>query len=109
MPQSDFDGTSMPGLIDTHCHLVDLQHLRYPWLQQVPMLQHNFSFDDYCAQARISGVTGSIYMEVDVAEGTLAASLASWVAATRELLAGVSADETARLFSRNAERVYRLS
>ena len=39
---------------------------------------------------------------------TLAAPLGRWVEATRELLAGASADETARLFGRNAERVYRI-
>ena len=39
---------------------------------------------------------------------TLAAPLGRWVDATRALLSGASADETARLFGRNAERVYRI-
>ena len=39
---------------------------------------------------------------------TLAAPLGRWVDATRELLAGASADETTLLFSRNAARVYRV-
>ncbi|RXK53614.1 amidohydrolase [Oleiharenicola lentus] len=39
---------------------------------------------------------------------TLGASLARWVEATRELTAGASESERARLFHRNAERLYRL-
>lgn len=39
---------------------------------------------------------------------TLGAPLARWVEATRELTASASEDERARLFHRNAERLYRL-
>jgi predicted TIM-barrel fold metal-dependent hydrolase len=39
---------------------------------------------------------------------TLGAPLARWVEATHELTAGASADERARLFHRNAERLYRV-
>jgi predicted TIM-barrel fold metal-dependent hydrolase len=39
---------------------------------------------------------------------TLTADLTRWVAATRDLVAGASEDERERLFSRNAERIYRL-
>lgn len=39
---------------------------------------------------------------------TLTADLGSWVAATREIVAGASPDEQARLFHRNAERIYRI-
>ena len=90
-----------PGLLDTHCHLVDLQRLRYPWLQQVPALQRNFSFDDYRAQAQAGGVTAAIYMEVDVAEdlmleevafaASLGAPLAGIIAACRPESAGFAA------------------
>ena len=37
---------------------------------------------------------------------TLTANLTRWVEATRELIAGASADEQARLLHRNAERIY---
>lgn len=37
---------------------------------------------------------------------TLFADLTSWVKATRELIAGASADEQAKLLHRNAERIY---
>lgn len=39
---------------------------------------------------------------------TLFADLTSWVYATREIIAGASEDEKARLLYRNAERIYRL-
>lgn len=39
---------------------------------------------------------------------TLTADLTRWVAATRTLIAGASADEQERLLSRNARRIYRL-
>lgn len=38
---------------------------------------------------------------------TLFADLTSWVKATREIIAGASEDEQARLLHRNAERIYR--
>lgn len=39
---------------------------------------------------------------------TLTANLERWVDATRKIVAGASADEQARLFHRNAERIYHL-
>lgn len=39
---------------------------------------------------------------------TLSASLSEWVDATRSMVAGASDDERARLFHRNAERIYRV-
>ena len=90
-----------PPLIDTHCHLVDLQRLRYPWLTQVPRLQRDFSFTDYRVQARDAGVSHAIYMEVDVAEelmldevafaASLGAPLVGIIAACRPESAGFAA------------------
>ena len=40
---------------------------------------------------------------------TLAGDLAAWVGATHTILEGCSEDEQARLFSRNAERIYRVA
>ena len=40
---------------------------------------------------------------------TLFGSLTSWVEASREIVSGASADEQARLFHRNAERIYRVT
>lgn len=39
---------------------------------------------------------------------TLTADLGRWVAATKEIVAGASPDEQAKLFHRNAERIYQL-
>lgn len=39
---------------------------------------------------------------------TLTGSLTRWVEATREIIAGCSADEQARLLHRNAERIYKI-
>ena len=39
---------------------------------------------------------------------TLTADLTRWVAATKEIVAGASAEEQSKLFHRNAERIYRL-
>ena len=39
---------------------------------------------------------------------TVNGSLTAWVEASKTLVAGASADEQAKLFSRNAERVYGL-
>jgi predicted TIM-barrel fold metal-dependent hydrolase len=39
---------------------------------------------------------------------TLTADLTRWVAATRELIAGASTEEQAKLLHRNAERIYRI-
>lgn len=60
-----------PSLIDTHCHLVYLQRLQYPWLNQVPALNRDFMLEDYLAQARAAGITDVVYMEMDVDEAQM--------------------------------------
>lgn len=64
-----------PKLIDTHCHLIYLQRLRYPWLNQVAQLNRDFMLEDYLAQARGVGVTDVVYMEVDVDESQMQAEI----------------------------------
>jgi L-fuconolactonase len=34
-------------IVDTHVHLWDIDHLSYPWLSGVPLLNRSFSVDDY--------------------------------------------------------------
>jgi len=34
-------------IIDTHLHLWDIDHLSYPWLSDVPVLNRTFTLDDY--------------------------------------------------------------
>jgi len=65
-----------PKRIDTHCHLIYLQRLRYPWLHQVPPLNQDFMLEDYLAPARAAGITDVVYMEVDVDESQMEAEIA---------------------------------
>ena len=63
-------------LFDTHLHLIDRTHLRYPWLGRVPPLDRDWTYDDYAARAARLGITGALHMEVDVAEADIDAETA---------------------------------
>ncbi len=63
-------------IVDTHCHLIYRDRLRYPWLNDVPALNRDFTLDEYLPQARAAGITDILHMEVDVAEADLAAEAA---------------------------------
>lgn len=54
-------------IVDTHCHLIYLDRLRYPWLESEPALNRDFHLDDYRAEAEPAGIADVIHMEVDVA------------------------------------------
>lgn len=60
-------------IVDTHCHLVYLDRLSYPWLDSAPALNRSFTIEDYAPLARRAGITDTIHMEVDVAEADMAA------------------------------------
>ena len=53
-------------LLDTHLHLVNRDHLTYPWLDSVPALNRDWRYDDYAITAARLGVIGALHMEVDV-------------------------------------------
>lgn len=53
-------------IIDTHLHLIDQSALRYPWLDGVPALNRDFSYQEYALEARRVGIAGTLHMEVDV-------------------------------------------
>jgi predicted TIM-barrel fold metal-dependent hydrolase len=55
-------------IIDTHLHLVYLDHFSYPWLGDVPALNRDFTLETYLPQAEAAGIAQAIHMEVDVAE-----------------------------------------
>ena len=55
-------------IVDTHCHLIYLDRLHYPWLSTEPALNRDFHFDAYLAEAKQAGIGDVIHMEVDVAE-----------------------------------------
>ena len=60
-------------IIDTHLHLIDQSALRYPWLAGVPALNRDFSYEEYAADARRSGIEAVLHMEVDVDPADIAA------------------------------------
>ena len=68
-------------IVDTHCHLIYLDELSYPWLAEVPALNRNLRLADYWPQAQAAGITDVIHMEVDVA--------ASDMEAETDLIAGL--------------------
>ncbi|MDG2474455.1 MAG: amidohydrolase family protein [Paracoccaceae bacterium] len=55
-------------LFDTHLHLIYLDKLSYPWLENVPLLNKPSVYSDYAKVAHRLGITGCFHMEVDVAE-----------------------------------------
>ena len=55
-------------LIDTHVHLIDRNRLSYPWLNDVPALNHDASYTDYLRNSRQLGIEKSLHMEVNVAD-----------------------------------------
>ena len=55
----------MLDIIDTHQHLWNLDRLNLPWVNRVPELNRSYKFTDYLKEAEISGVTRTVYMEVD--------------------------------------------
>lgn len=64
--------------IDTHLHLIYPKQFAYEWTAGIPALAKKaFSLEDYHHAAEGLGITGSIFMEVDVAEKDLV-SEASW-------------------------------
>jgi L-fuconolactonase len=57
----------MIPIVDTHQHLWDLAHFSLPWLEGVEALKKDHLMSDYMAQTAQSGVSKTVYMEVDVA------------------------------------------
>ncbi|HET8726660.1 MAG TPA: amidohydrolase [Alphaproteobacteria bacterium] len=55
-------------ILDTHLHLVYLDKLSYPWLNNVPVLNRQWPVESYFAEAEKLGIEQALHMEVDVAE-----------------------------------------
>jgi predicted TIM-barrel fold metal-dependent hydrolase/L-rhamnose mutarotase len=55
-------------IVDTHLHLVYLDKFSYPWLDGVPALKKQWTFESYWAEAQKLGIETALHMEVDVAE-----------------------------------------
>jgi len=63
-------------ILDTHLHLVYQDRLSYPWLANAPALNRQWPVESYFAEATRLGIESAIHMEVDVAEGDIAAETA---------------------------------
>jgi predicted TIM-barrel fold metal-dependent hydrolase len=63
-------------IFDTHLHLIYLDKLRYPWLDDFAALRKDASYDSYAVTARQVGISGALHMEVDVAEKDIEAETA---------------------------------
>lgn len=55
-------------MIDTHQHLIYPRQFRYPWTDNLPALQGEFCLQEYHSAAQGCGITGTVFMEVDVAQ-----------------------------------------
>lgn len=60
-------------ILDTHLHLIDRDRFTYPWLADKPVLNRNWSIEDYFAEALPLGIESALHMEVDVAEADMLA------------------------------------
>lgn len=63
-------------IFDTHLHLIYLDKLVYPWLDDFAALRNDSTYDSYATIARRVGISGVLHMEVDVAENDIEAETA---------------------------------
>lgn len=54
-------------IVDTHLHLWDPKHLRYPWLDEVPPLNKPFLLDDYRQACGPLEVARMVFVQCEVA------------------------------------------
>ena len=64
-------------IVDTHLHVIDPAVLEYPWLASVPALDQPWSYESYQLQARRTGISRTLHMEVDVAADLIEAETAN--------------------------------
>jgi len=76
--------------IDTHLHVLLPEHFDYPWTQTFEPLQGHFGLDDYRREAEACGISGSIFMEVDVAPEDSAAEAKHFCALAEDPASGIS-------------------
>ena len=63
-------------IFDTHLHLIYLDKLSYPWLDDFAALRKDSTYDNYATVAQRVGISGVLHMEVDVAENDIEAETA---------------------------------
>lgn len=55
-------------IVDTHLHLIYLDHFTYEWLAGEPKLNRQWDAPSYFAEAETLGIEAALHMEVDVPE-----------------------------------------
>ena len=63
-------------IFDTHLHLIYQDKLSYPWLDEVPALRRDSTYESYALTAQRVGISSVLHMEVDVAEKDIEAETA---------------------------------
>lgn len=53
-------------ILDSHVHLWDPNHFRIPWLDNIPLLNRAYGFDEYFAATEGYQVDGFVYLQVEV-------------------------------------------
>jgi L-fuconolactonase len=66
-------------IVDTHLHLWDTNHLRYPWLEDVPLLNKPYLLDDYKRAVEPVQVKKMVFLQCEVDPAQFMAE-AEWVA-----------------------------
>jgi predicted TIM-barrel fold metal-dependent hydrolase len=56
------------SIIDSHQHLLYPTKFNYQWVAGFPVLQKAFKIQDYWDATKVTGIAGSIFVEVDVEE-----------------------------------------
>ncbi len=56
-----------PAVVDTHQHLWDLKKFKLPWITKGAPLARDYLPSDYAEAIKGTGITRSVYLEVDVA------------------------------------------
>ena len=67
------------GIVDTHVHLWDTGNLRYPWLDEIPLLNRPYTPESYRVAIGDVPVDKIVFLEADVAHGN-EVDEATWVA-----------------------------
>lgn len=67
------------SIVDTHLHLWDPQHLRYAWLEDVPLLNRKYLIDDYREATADLTVERMVFVQCEAAFEQCVAE-AAWVA-----------------------------
>ncbi|MBL7076395.1 MAG: amidohydrolase family protein [Kiritimatiellae bacterium] len=69
---------SKSAVVDTHLHLWDTHKLRYPWLDNIPKLNHSFLPDAYRAACETVNIEAMVFVQCE-AEPAMAEAEVDWV------------------------------